>query len=187
MTYPEATLISVSKIDAARRQLQTAIDLWISDCDPVSVHTLAYAAHQIVHDLNRANKGPHLLLDAPFVREEMRREVIEVIKRDANFFKHADNRGGRRPEPRSIDFSPDVNELFFGITITGLQYMGLPLTCRENSMMLWLGINRPDLFVDGWSGVLRTHFPDSSVEILRKMGKPEFFEKCERVLQRDSR
>jgi argininosuccinate synthase len=64
------TSIIVTKIEAARRQLNTAIELWFNDGDPVSIHTLASSAHQIIHDLNRRNKGPDLFLDTIFIKEE---------------------------------------------------------------------------------------------------------------------
>ena len=41
----------ISKIEAARRQLDCAIELWFCDKDEVSIHTLAAAAYQIIHDL----------------------------------------------------------------------------------------------------------------------------------------
>jgi hypothetical protein len=43
--------ITVSKLDAARRQLRAAIRLWFQGEDPVAIHTLISAAHEIVHTL----------------------------------------------------------------------------------------------------------------------------------------
>ena len=56
----EAEGIRVSKLDAARRQLDCAIELWFADKDAVSTHGLAAAAHQIIHDTNRKKGGPDL-------------------------------------------------------------------------------------------------------------------------------
>jgi len=39
--------LKISKLDAAKRQLETAIRLYFNEADPVSVHTLAGAAHTI--------------------------------------------------------------------------------------------------------------------------------------------
>lgn len=89
--------ITVTKMEAARRQLQTAIGLWAAEGEPVSIHTLAYSAHQVVHDLNRKAKGPHMLLDMPNIRKDRQSEFISMIKRDANFFKHADARKHKEP------------------------------------------------------------------------------------------
>lgn len=41
----------ISKIDGARRQLDTAIDLYFDDADSLSVHTLAFAAFKVLFDL----------------------------------------------------------------------------------------------------------------------------------------
>ncbi|MBA3543105.1 MAG: hypothetical protein H0T83_01480, partial [Chthoniobacterales bacterium] len=41
----------MSKIEAARRQIESAIWLWFVDDDMVSVHTLAAAAHRTMREL----------------------------------------------------------------------------------------------------------------------------------------
>lgn len=43
--------IHLSKIEAAKRQLDRAIRLLFNDCDPVAVHTLVGAASVIISDL----------------------------------------------------------------------------------------------------------------------------------------
>src|SRR4051794_5016848 len=44
-------LVKLSKIEAARRQIESAIWLWFVDDDMVSVQTLAAAAHRTLADL----------------------------------------------------------------------------------------------------------------------------------------
>ena len=51
---------TINKLDAACQQLNTAISLWFSDGDAISVHTLACSAYQIVHDINRRQGGRDL-------------------------------------------------------------------------------------------------------------------------------
>lgn len=51
----------VSKLDAAKRQLGTAIRLYFSDGDPVSIHTLTAAAYNILRDVTK-QKGVELML-----------------------------------------------------------------------------------------------------------------------------
>src|SRR5271165_3353782 len=62
MSTPEAAepaipvipvILTITKFEAARRQLGTAIVLWFSDDDPVSIHTLACAAYEIIHKLTK--------------------------------------------------------------------------------------------------------------------------------------
>ena len=50
--------VSVTKLNAAERQLETAILLYFSDKDPVSIHTLCCAAYEVVHALNKRQNSP---------------------------------------------------------------------------------------------------------------------------------
>ena len=49
----DRTKITVTKLDAARRQLRTAIRLWFNDGDLVAIHTLAFAAYEIIHVVSK--------------------------------------------------------------------------------------------------------------------------------------
>ena len=91
-------MIKVTKLNAASRQLDTAIKLWAADDDPVSIHSLAFAAHQIVHDLNRTESGEPLIMDSPLVPDDRRRDFVNAVKRFSNFFKHADNWGKKKKD-----------------------------------------------------------------------------------------
>jgi hypothetical protein len=42
-------MMKVKKLDAARHQLRTAIELWFCDGDPISIPTLAFASYEIIH------------------------------------------------------------------------------------------------------------------------------------------
>src|SRR5688572_3918269 len=83
--------MSVSKLDAATRQLDCAIRLWFSDGDPVSIHTLVGASYQIIHDINTKRGGKHLLFDAAFIKDGYRKQVRDFMRKDFMFFKHADH------------------------------------------------------------------------------------------------
>src|SRR5258708_19794779 len=101
--------ITLSKLEAASRQLRTAITLWFDEGDPVSVHALAFAAYEIFHTVSE-HRDPYrrdLLFDTDWIKDECRRDWNRHIRREANFFKHGD----RDPEC-SIDFNPDLTEWF---------------------------------------------------------------------------
>lgn len=55
----------ISKLDAAQRQLDTAIDLWFRDRDGLAVFTLAYAGFRILFDVSRktTSEGFDVALD----------------------------------------------------------------------------------------------------------------------------
>ena len=86
------TKIKISKLEAVRRQVETAIRIYFVNGDPVSVHTLAAASLQILVDLDK--KGPQTGTLWDLLRRQVRPEYIdEVIKlftAPENFFKHAD-------------------------------------------------------------------------------------------------
>src|SRR5882762_2358461 len=55
-------LLVLEKLDVVKRQLETAIMLFFADGDPVSIHTLACAAHGVVRDLNRFMGGSKMAM-----------------------------------------------------------------------------------------------------------------------------
>lgn len=99
--------LPVTKLDAARRQLETAITLWFHDADPVSVHTLALAAHAILRAINKKRGGRPMLGDpSPYIRAEFQERVAKMFVEASNFFKH------RAKDPLATHyFPPELNKL----------------------------------------------------------------------------
>jgi hypothetical protein len=88
--------VFVDKLEAAKRQLEAAIALFFDNGDPVSIHTLARAAHDVISDLNKCAGGE------PMVAEG----CLDIVRTPANYFKHAD----RKKDPESfLEFKPAVN------------------------------------------------------------------------------
>jgi hypothetical protein len=101
--------LQVTKLDAARRQLETAIRLYFHEGDAVSIHTLTTAAYNILRDLSvhRGNMGMIVkdrLIEQ--VKPEHRDEVRRKINEAENYFKHAN----RDPDEIFL-FSPKQSEL----------------------------------------------------------------------------
>lgn len=99
--------IKISKLDAAKRQLETAIRLYFNEADPVSIHTLVGSAHQILTDLNKKRGGGPMILSDHLVRKEYKKEFIRCIFEARNYFKHAN-----RDPDGVIDFNSDANDFF---------------------------------------------------------------------------
>jgi hypothetical protein len=70
--------LTITKLEAARRQLGTAIVLWFNDDDPVSIHTLVCAAYEIVHTLTKKRNPlrPKLIFDSLAITENERKEFV---------------------------------------------------------------------------------------------------------------
>jgi len=107
--------ITISKLDAAKRQFETAIRLYFHDSDPVSIYTLVSAAYNVIRDVNKRRNGkPMFAKDQfiEFVKPEYQSKVRKQIDAAENFFKH----GQRGNE--TIEFNPEQSEwlIFEGIS-----------------------------------------------------------------------
>ncbi len=111
--------IKVTKIAAAKSQLLESINLHFEERDPVSVHTLAGAALQILQDHFTAEQVHAYQLpfhyNSPFIKEDKRSFWFKSINAAKNFFKHADN--DIKQGKDHIEFSPDLNDLYIFETI----------------------------------------------------------------------
>jgi hypothetical protein len=75
-----APAIRIGKMDAAHRQLKAAIRLWFADEDPVAVHTLAAASHEIILALFKKSGLSGLLFDSEDFKAEHREKIVRAIK-----------------------------------------------------------------------------------------------------------
>ncbi len=84
-------LIIVDKLEAARRQLETAIRLYFQSDDEVSIHTLAAAAYTVLRDINERRGGGLMLKDLrKLLGDDLARVFKRYINSPDNFLKHAD-------------------------------------------------------------------------------------------------
>ena len=100
--------LKLSKLDSAKRQLETSIRLYFSLGDPVSIHTLSAAAFNILRDLRKGTEDSATVYKDIFldlIKPEHQKEVRKIINQSENFFKHADK------DPNAIlDFNPEQTE-----------------------------------------------------------------------------
>src|SRR5262245_13687418 len=137
--------MNISKIDAAKSQLMTAIELYFEDRDPISVHTLAMAAAEIIDRLCQA-KGLQSMR-AHFMSQiipKHRKEVGDALNKAVNFFKHASS---SRPNQVLKDFSDDrnISAIMFGVD--GLRQLGVE-TAEMIAFRTWQMVVQPDLFLN---------------------------------------
>lgn len=89
----KAVRLSLTKLEAARRQLETAVELWFRGGDPIAIHTLASAGSDVLRDVAKANGyevaiGTERLLTV--VKPEYHDEVDRLLRNSQNYLKHAD-------------------------------------------------------------------------------------------------
>ena len=132
--------ITITKLDAARRQVRSAIELWFAEGDPVSILTLSYAGYEVIHRLYRKQGLRDLLYDTSIIKDEYRRDFTKLLKTAPNFFKHAN----REDAKETISFTATTGDLFLVMSLVGLQRMGEPLNDLERAFQLWFAIHYPD-------------------------------------------
>lgn len=98
--------LDVTKAEAARRQLETAVVLYFHSGDPVSVHTLASAAYDVLRDLSRPNGGMIKDWLPDSVRPEFKKVIRDRLNEAQNYFKHAD-----RDREQGLSFDPSASEI----------------------------------------------------------------------------
>ena len=162
--------IRLDKIEAASRQLTTAISLWFSDGDPISVHTLACSAYQVVQDINEKAGNRDLLYDSLVIKDEYRRYWINTLKRTYNFLKHAD----RNPS-ETIEFNPSINEAFIMYTCLGLELLGSKPNIARAAFTLHQMLSKPEILSENGKAEL-DRFPESIRNAALAVPKPLFFE-----------
>lgn len=121
----------ISKIDGARRQLDTAIDLYFDDADNLSVHTLAFAAFKVLFDLypHHRDDGFAAQLDA-LISKEGWRSMSAV----ANFLKHAD----RDPDAFLEFHSPEQAMAVIGLATLLYRRIAGELSLKMRAFDIWI-------------------------------------------------
>ena len=87
--HPSSQLV-LTKFDVAERQLHQAIQLFFDGGDPVSIHTIAEAAAQILYDTRSQYGAESKIRDSDIIKPEYKKEWMISLAKSKNFFKHAD-------------------------------------------------------------------------------------------------
>lgn len=130
----------LSKLEAARRQLETAVKLYSEHGDEVSIHTLAAAGYSIVRDINE-HRGEPMLKDLDcYLSEDLAREFRRCINSPENFLKHAD----KDPEATG-ELNPRWTEALIWEASRKYCEMTGDLPKPLVSFVLWFVVNSPEL------------------------------------------
>jgi hypothetical protein len=156
----DMTIQSVSKLDAATRQLQMAIVLYFQDADALGVHTLAGAAHAILRDLLVRRDGPSSVRARDErVQPDHHAFVTRMVNKARNFLKHAN-----RDPNRILRFCPDWTDFLLYEAIRMYITLACKLEHASIIFLIWLSSKYPDvLLLDKFLGddiaKLRSIFP----------------------------
>ena len=136
--------MELTKIAVARSQLETACSLYFDDGDPVSIHTLVCASHEILAQLAKENGATSLLRDEfrKDIRPGKEKMFLDMLNKSRNFFKHANQN-----LPKIHNFNPEENEIIMldacamYFKITGEEPFWI-WACRG-----WITLKEPGMFI----------------------------------------
>lgn len=165
---------TVTKVEAAHRQINEAIRLWFEGRDDVAVFTLAASGHQIIHDLNKAAGGEKLLFDSPSIKKEFHRDWQDSLKKAWNFFKHADRAAERDPNAQ-LEFNTTLVIDFILFSTKGLRQLGIKHSPVEVLFHFWLGLHRSDWLISKEKFRAEFNLDEQSEVTFRSLSRPEFF------------
>jgi hypothetical protein len=161
-----------AKIAVARGQLGTALSLFLDDKDPVSVHSLAAGAAELLYGIgkhtNAATISSHLLKVNPDLKES---ELTRLRSKHWNAFKHLyelDKKTLRDDEATIAEFSDIHNDALFFTAWGdyGAITNGLPIAAQV--FQVWWYATNEESLAPGSDLSFRTIFPDLMLDDRRE-------------------
>jgi hypothetical protein len=164
------TAVKTTKLEAARHQLDAAIELFFTAENPIAVHTLTAAAYNILKDLAKREK-----LEFPFIKrgfldsipQQHRESVWAFLSNPENFFKHAD-----RDPDGVLEFDPQLTELLLLDACSYFKHSGAPAPRHFDAIKAWGGSLREDIDPASPLGLATTQV----IAVLKAAGKQQFWQ-----------
>lgn len=120
-------LVLANKLDAAQRQIDTAIWLWFNDGDLVSVNTLAGAANGILDALLHDRKMGRAAMFEEVPHGMKPTEWFGMVKEAEDFAKHARH----DPEARHLYSSAETSLYLLSVVASYERLAGVPSAAKS--------------------------------------------------------
>lgn len=135
---------TLTKLQAAERQLRVAIRLFFERRDLVSVHTLAAAAQDVLRGLGRRRGIGSIFKDSVLIRPGYREKMADLFNEAQNFFKH-----GHHDPNRQLKFYYKITK-FYLLDAAFLYNQLTGRTLPEIAVLsAWFVSNFPDILEEG--------------------------------------
>jgi len=141
--------IRITKIQAAQRQIDSAIRMLFRNEDPVAIHTVVMAGFRILRDLTK-RRGLEHPIDF-MLKPGKEKEFWGGISNFSNFCKHAD----RDPNDNSMSFREDANDSALVIATTYYRHLGCQLTNEMQLLWAWYVSLHPDILSEEADAAMR--------------------------------
>jgi hypothetical protein len=165
----KVSVLLVSKPSVATSQLESAIKLWFADGDPVSIHTLAVAAHDCFDALSTFAGKPSMhqqWLKSQSVRKQ------KWAKEPQNFFKH-----GRRFPNKKLHYVPYYGELLMYDSCICFEHLIGKVRPLMEAYLLRFLISHPEHLKPGVPLEALVASRSFKLSDVAPLGRPEFLKK----------
>jgi hypothetical protein len=159
--------VTISKLDAARLQLDAAIEIYFVSENPVALHTLTAAAYNILRDIAIKEGSEYPFIKTTFISEypESKHKMLrDFINGPENFFKHAD-----RDPAGTITFDPELTEVLLLDACAYFRDKDVPRPRYYNIFRGWNGVPKEGL------SETEQFFLLAAQRFLRSKGKLEYW------------
>jgi hypothetical protein len=144
--------IKVNKIEAARRQIDSAIRLLFDNEDPIAIHTLTMAGFRILRDLaDKQNNNVNKIIQS-FIRPGMEGKFWGSMQSFANFLKHAN----KDPDDIIDNIQEEFNDAMLFLASLYYQDLGYQLTPEMLALSGWFSAIHPDCIRNDAPGNFKT-------------------------------
>ena len=170
--------VRVTKLEAAKRQIESAIWLWFVGDNLVSVHVLTAAAHRLLLELAALRETSAWPYTAAYLPKQTYKDRRAKSQNPVTFFKHAKKK-------ETYEVSEQWTELYLFDAV--MAYTSLADDRSASALMstfvLRLGVQRQDLFVpDAFSLLERRVSKTFNLERLERLSKIDFLKEFIGVL-----
>ena len=165
-------LLKLSKIEAAKHQIESAVWLWFVDANIVSVHTLTAAAHRLLVELAALWETPAWPCTSDYYLEHPEKKRRKRPQDPTSFFQEA-------KKNEHCEISQQWTELYLFDAI--MAYSNLAEKRAGSILMstfvLRFGVERQDLFVtDAFSLLERRVSETFNLKRLERLSKMDFLQ-----------
>lgn len=162
----------LTKLNAAKRQINAAIRMFFAEEDPIAIHAVVAGGLQIISDLatkKGVSVGIESLLDS--IIEERRGEFRQLMRRPQNFLKHADRKDD---ETAILEFNVESVEIFLVLSAQAFQDFTGRHTPETRIFYNWFLIHNPSVISKVDPLVKQAHYMVENGRALNKQPKSFF-------------
>jgi hypothetical protein len=132
--------IRVTKVEAARRQIELSIRLLFQNEDPIGIHSLVAAGFRILRDLGSVKTDSEINQHLKhIIKPGMEGKLWQSLNCAANFFKHAE----RDPDDMLEGVQEEINDVFILFACVYYRDIGYEWTAQMLSFVAWYIVLNP--------------------------------------------